>query len=110
MIRKLNLWGIINILMHLVDMISDLLYVLKVPKYNQAYSYSILLFMILPFLVTILIVKCLKMKGCCANISMVCMIMLNIVGQIPLNESSQDAVEMLYLMPKVIFLICEDAP
>ena len=47
------------------------------------------------------------MKGYCANISMVFMIMFNIVGQMPMEEN---AAEMLKLLPKAIFLTCEDGP
>ena len=34
-LRKIKFMGFVNIFMHFVDMASDLLYLIKVPKYNS---------------------------------------------------------------------------
>ena len=52
------------------------------------------------------------MEGFWNKTVMVIMIMLNVVGQLYDKDdlSMQDAMDRFLILPKVIFLVCEDAP
>ena len=69
--KKIGFWGFISVFMHILDMISDILYLIKVPKYNFYYGCGIAFFMCLPIVVTICMVWYLKFKGCYQNFMMV---------------------------------------
>lgn len=79
---SINFYGLFNVFMHLVDIILDFLYLIKVPKYNTYYNVLILIFVLLPFIMTIILVNKINVKGFWNKCQMVVMIMLNIIGQL----------------------------
>ena len=80
----MNCIAMINIVMHTLDWVSDVLYLVFVPKYNDYFVYAFVISLMIPIILTVCFVFCsedVKEHKCYEKIMMILMIMFNVVSQ-----------------------------
>ena len=98
----------LNVALHIFDMVSDLLYFFCIPMFNTWFLVFFVVSILLPIIITASVVHHLMEGGSLWNKFMMTMlIILNIAHQMP-SKKSQDVRDMLD-RTRIIFLL-EDAP